>query len=76
MTRFMAMLGFAVLALMIGSGSAQAYLDPGTGSIILQAVIGGIAGGLVLMRIYWAKVKAFVRGQGKPKESDTRNDHR
>lgn len=50
----------AALAIYAASmGSAFAYLDPGTGSIIVQGVIGAIAGGLVVGRMYWAKVKSF-----------------
>lgn len=36
-----------------------AYLDPGTGSILLQAVVGGIAAGLVGIRMYWKRIKRF-----------------
>jgi len=39
--------------------SAYAYLDPGTGSIILQGAIAAIAAGLVVMKTYWYKVKMF-----------------
>jgi hypothetical protein len=32
------------------------YLDPGTGSMILAAFAGGLAGFVVLMRMYWHRV--------------------
>ena len=38
---------------------AFAYLDPGTGSIILQGIIATVAGMLVAGRLYWQRVKAF-----------------
>jgi hypothetical protein len=38
-------------------GDVQAYLDPGAGSIILQAIIAAVAGGFIVMRTYWSKVK-------------------
>ena len=38
---------------------AHAYLDPGTGSIILQAVIGACAAFFTSLYIFWAKVKNF-----------------
>jgi len=41
------------------SSSASAYLDPGTGSILLQGLIGGIASGMYIARLYWAKIRAF-----------------
>ncbi len=37
--------------------AAQAYLDPGTGVLIVQAAIGAIAGTLVAVILYWSKVK-------------------
>ena len=49
-----------------------AYLDPGTGSILLQAVIGGIAAGLVGVRMYWKRITRFFR-PGATDESTTRS---
>jgi len=48
------------LALLIGVEPAWAYLDPGTGSLILQSLIAGVAGAFVVCRLYWAKFKTFV----------------
>ena len=33
-----------------------AYLDPGSGSMILQAVLGGVAGVLVALKMFGRKV--------------------
>jgi hypothetical protein len=38
-----------------------AYLDPGAGSMILQALAGGVAGMLVFGRLYWGRVKRVLR---------------
>ena len=38
---------------------AHAYLDPGTGSAILQLLLGGVAGSMVVLNLYWTRVKAF-----------------
>lgn len=37
----------------------MAYLDPGSGSYLLQLLIGGILGALFLLRAYWGRVKEF-----------------
>jgi hypothetical protein len=37
------------------------YLDPGSGSYLLQLLIASLLGGLLLLRMYWAKVKGFFR---------------
>lgn len=34
------------------TSTAYAYLDPGTGSIVLQAIIGGVAAGMFIIRGY------------------------
>ena len=44
---------------------AYAYLDPGTGSMLLQGLIAAIAAGLVVIKLYWYKVKAFLFGRGR-----------
>ena len=43
------------------SSSPPAYLDPGSGSFLLQLLIAGIVGVLFLLRMYWGKVKSFFR---------------
>jgi hypothetical protein len=61
----------AVFVLMT-SLPAHAYLDPGTGSIIVQSLIGGIAAASTLAGIYLDQVKTFVRrvlGKGGPEET-------
>ncbi len=48
--------------------SAFAYLDPGTGSIILQALLGAIAAAASYCAFYWNKVKNFFKKIFKKKE--------
>jgi hypothetical protein len=39
-----------------------AYLDPGSGSMLLQALAGGVAGFAVVGKLYWHRIKrVFVR---------------
>ena len=49
---------------------AHAYLDPGTGSMMLQVLLGGIAGGLVVGRLYWQKIKSFFSGAKNNPDGD------
>jgi hypothetical protein len=49
----------ALASLASWTPSAHAYLDPGTGSLILQSIIGLIAGALVAIRVYWGRIKMF-----------------
>ena len=38
-----------------------AYLDPGTGSLILQALLASLAGAVVAITAYWQKIRTFFR---------------
>jgi hypothetical protein len=51
----------ATLLLSAGHTAAHAYLDPGTGSIILQGLIAGIIGTAALARMYWTRLKLIFR---------------
>jgi hypothetical protein len=59
-------LWLAAVAIIATTGPAHAYLDPGTGSIILQAIIGGIAMGAVTARLYWNKILLLFKGRQPP----------
>jgi hypothetical protein len=60
----------AAVATLLGSRSAWAYLDPGTGSMMLQLLLGGIAGAMVLGKLYWHRFRGFLtsRFSGKPRD--------
>ena len=63
----------ALAILGAGTSPAQAYLDPGTGSMILQGIIGAVAGALVALRIYWGKIKFFSSEKSAAKPVEDRN---
>lgn len=49
--------------------SVQAYLDPGTGSYLVQIVVGAFLGGLYLVKHFWRSIVTFVKnifGNKKP----------
>jgi hypothetical protein len=33
------------------------YIDPGTGSILIQAIAGGVAAAAVVAKLYWRRVR-------------------
>ena len=61
----------AAVATVFFTGPAWAYLDPGTGSMMLQLLLGGIAGAMVVGKLYWHRFRGFVtsRFSGKPRDS-------
>jgi hypothetical protein len=56
-----AMMGAAVLSLVLVPAT-HAYLDPGTGSYLLQLLIAGLFGLLLSIKIFGKNIKAFFAG--------------
>ncbi len=51
------------------------YLDPGSGSFILQIIIATLMGGLLAVKIYWGKIKAyFKKDKTQPAAQDDKDD--
>lgn len=53
---------FGGILWLASASQAYAYLDPGTGSFVLQILIGGVAGGLMVMKLYWVRVRSYMLG--------------
>ena len=48
------------------TSTAHAYLDPGTGSIILQVLLGGVAGLALACKLYWQKFVSMLGIKRRP----------
>jgi hypothetical protein len=46
-----------------------AYIDPGSGSFILQALVAALAGAALVINAYWRKIKKLL-GIGAPEQDD------
>ena len=66
------MLAVALLLLSL-PGLAHAYIDPSAGSVLLQLLLGGLAGVLVALRLYWNRLSAFFRRRQVPAPRDERD---
>ncbi len=54
---------------------ALAYVDPAASSLLLQVILGGIAGLGVLLRLFWSRIrKAARRGAPPPDEGTAGSD--
>jgi len=36
------------------------YIDPGSGSLVIQMIIGALVGAGITIKIYWYKLKTFL----------------
>jgi len=62
---------FVTVLLLLTVTKAEAYLDPGTGSMLLQVILGGFAAVGVVIKLYWHKLKAVF---GLAKKADPEDD--
>ncbi len=67
----MRILIMVITLLLILPAPSFAYLDPATGSMIIQGIIGAIAGLLVAVKLYWQKIRSFF---SRTKPSDATDD--
>jgi hypothetical protein len=47
------------------------YLDPGSGSFLVQLLLAALLGGAFAVKIYWRKIKAFVTGKKIEEAADS-----
>jgi len=43
--------------------TASAYVDPGSGGLVIQVVIGAIVGVGVTCKLYWSRIRSFFSRQ-------------
>ena len=53
------------LVWLLAETPVQAYLDPGSGSMLLQVLLGGSAAVAVIFKLYWNRVTALFRRKGE-----------
>jgi len=63
--------GLVLFTSLIFVAPSFAYIDPGTGSMIVQAVIAAFAAVSVSIGIFWKRLRAFF-GKGRKEDSDGR----
>lgn len=61
---------FVVLLALLAAPSAQAYLDPASGSMFLQLLLGGVAAVGVAVKLFWHKILAFFGASAADDEAD------
>ena len=61
---------FAAILLALLAEPAFAYLDPGTGSMLLQVILGGIAAVGVALKLFWHKIRVAIGLSKKPGAED------
>ena len=67
-------LATAVVGLhLLTASEAAAYIDPGSGSFFLQAMIASVLAAGMAIKAYWHRIKAFFSGgRSKDRDDETR----
>jgi len=54
-----------MLSIPLGQGLAHPvlYLDPGSGSYLIQLLLAGALGGLFMVKTYWQQIKQYVKNK-------------
>jgi hypothetical protein len=68
-------LAMAIMAVGASTSSAHAYLDPGTGSMLLQVLLGGIAGMALAIKLYWHKFLSLCGFRQAQENSEVSRRH-
>lgn len=76
LTRLTRILVVLVLLYLMFPQPAYAYLDPGTGSLIIQVVVAALLGAAFTAKIYWKNIKTFFvnRFSKKTQIEETHDD--
>ena len=65
---------FHLLVLLVFARPALGYIDPGTGSLVIQVLLGTALGTLVAIKIFWRQIKTFVVGLFVRKREKTEDE--
>lgn len=50
----------------VGVPAAHAYIDPGAGSFVFQALVGGLLAAALALKVFWRRIVGSVTGRGRP----------
>ncbi len=64
----------SLCAVLLLFSDARAYVDPGTGSYILQIVLAGLVGTAFMLKLFWKRIQFFVSNNILRKTDRRKND--
>ncbi len=59
---------------LLAASPAYAYLDPGTGSILVQALLAGLAVGSAAVAAFWSRIRQLFVRRPRPDQPETGSD--
>ena len=65
--------GVTLALVLLSESPVDAYLDPGSGSMLVQLLLGGVAGAAVILKLTWQRLQGLF-GASADKERHVRSD--
>ncbi|RLE36195.1 MAG: hypothetical protein DRJ61_01370 [Acidobacteria bacterium] len=63
------LVSLVAVLLVLTPRTAYAYLDPASGSMILQVIVAAVAAGLIMFKAFWHKIRGMF-GPRRPEAVD------
>jgi hypothetical protein len=63
-----------LIFIFMAPASSFAYLDPGSGSMLLQIILGGVAGLVVVCKLYWGRFLSLLGIRKKPNDATNESE--
>ncbi len=63
MKRIFSAAALMLLLMVLTTSPAHAYLDPASGSMILQVIVAALAGVAITLKAFWHRIRGLFRGR-------------
>jgi hypothetical protein len=60
----------AAVVLILLPAPALAYIDPGTGSFVIQGIIAAVVGAGLVFKVFWHRIKSVFTGKTAAEDDD------
>lgn len=70
----LALVAIVLLVDVLAPTVAQAYIDPGTGSMLIQGLIAAVIGAGLAIKLFWRRIKSALTGKPLPSQNDSTDD--
>jgi len=60
---------FFLLVLLSFAKDSEAYIDPGSGSYVLQLIVASFFAVVFTVKMFWRNIKVFFSGAGRKKDN-------
>jgi hypothetical protein len=66
----LSLLVLTLLVMGLWPASAHAYIDPGTGSFVIQGIIAAVVGAGFAIKVYWHRIVSALTGKSPVEDED------